>query len=161
MLRNHTLGSPPSAVSAVAILRPRSVETYLCLVSARDLSALVRCVLHSSACSAAALALSQPRGSVHIHDVSCWPLLLRILAVAVYGLLPTLASQQMCSYSSVREDRSVAELSSAIREHTPAKMMTVDDAPATEWGVCSGGQTIDGWSISVFSVLGHWRVSSV
>lgn len=108
MLRNHTLGSSPSAVSIVAILCRRLVETYLCLVSAWDLSALVRCVLHSAACSAAVLALSQPRGSIHVHDVSYQPLLLRILAVAVYGLLPTLASQQMCNYSSVREDLSVA-----------------------------------------------------
>lgn len=108
MLRNHTLGSSPSAVSVVAVLRPPSVAAYLCLVSARALSALVRSVLHSAVHSAALLAPSWPRGSVHFHDVSYQPLLLSSLAVAVCALLPMLASQQMCFCSSVCEDLSVA-----------------------------------------------------
>lgn len=104
MLRNCMLGSSPSAVSVVSVLRLCSVEASLCLVSAQDLSALVRRVRPS----AALLALSWPRGSIHIHDASYRPLLLSALAVALHGLLPVLASQQVCSYSSVCEGLSVA-----------------------------------------------------
>lgn len=108
MLRNHTLASSPSAVSVVAGPRPRSAEAYLRLVSTRGLPASVRCALRSAPHSAALLALSWPRGSIRVHDVSYQPLLLSSLAVAVYGLLPVLAPQQMCGYSSVCEGLSVA-----------------------------------------------------
>lgn len=92
----------------MATLRPRSVEAYLCLISTWGLSALVQCVLRSAARSAALLALSWSHGSVHVHDASYQPLLLSSLAVAVRGLLPVLAPQQMCGHSSVCEDLSVA-----------------------------------------------------
>lgn len=108
-------------------------KLYVYLVSARGLSAFMRRVLHSTPCFVALLALSWPRGRIRYQ-----PFLLSTVAVAVYGLLPMLASQQMCVYSSICEYLSVAVAEQS--KHLPGNCEDYDSRSAANWGVCCDGQ---------------------